>query len=134
MDTLEESIKHIIKVTEDHGDFVEDVDGYVYFWPERNTGSYAAWHLRVIADELDRRNAPWDAQINKYFDEQNKKELQPQLENSENEGMKSLDVVLEEVRTELIRLGNRTEEERDREFDELTNNWKNNSSINKPLC
>lgn len=42
-------------------------DGYYIWWPEGNNGAHAAWHLRVIADELDRRNADWDAHIQKAF-------------------------------------------------------------------
>lgn len=41
-------------------DFVTDVDGYVYWWPTAGGGHWAAYALRIIADELDRRNKPWD--------------------------------------------------------------------------
>lgn len=43
-------------------DFVEDVDGYLYWWPS-GQGHWAAYALRIVADELDRRNAPWDAEV-----------------------------------------------------------------------
>lgn len=43
-------------------------DGYLYFWPVKNEGAYSAHDLREIADELDRRNEPWDKQVNEYFD------------------------------------------------------------------
>lgn len=38
-------------------------DGYVIFWPTSNVGAYTAYDLREIADELDKRNAAWDAII-----------------------------------------------------------------------
>lgn len=67
----EEERQRVIKVTDESGDFYRDVDGFFYFWPsEVGKGHYSAHHLRWIADELDRRNAPWQAQIDKYFDEQ----------------------------------------------------------------
>lgn len=47
-------------------EFALDIDGFWYYWPKRNDGSIYAWMLRVIADELDRRNEPW---IDAYFAE-----------------------------------------------------------------
>ena len=47
------------------GDFVADVDGYVYFYS--NNGILSSHHLRWIADELDKRNKEWDNAINEYF-------------------------------------------------------------------
>jgi len=45
-------------------EFVTEVDGYIYYWPDKSPHGYlAAYHLRAIADELDRRNKPWDDQI-----------------------------------------------------------------------
>lgn len=38
-------------------------DGYLYWEPVGN-GCFSAWELRVIADELDKRNKPWDDHIN----------------------------------------------------------------------
>jgi len=46
--------------------FVTDVDGFIVFWSARR-GGLSANDLRAIADELDRRNAPWAAQIEAYF-------------------------------------------------------------------
>jgi hypothetical protein len=48
----------IIEVAEK--DFVTDVDGYLYFWAPQGGGGWASYALRIIADELDRRNKPWD--------------------------------------------------------------------------
>ena len=47
-------------------DFVTLEDGYVRFWPSRN-GCLSASEMRMIADELDARNATWDAQVQDYF-------------------------------------------------------------------
>jgi hypothetical protein len=44
-------------------DMVTGEDGYVVYWPSENRGSWSAHHLRIIADELDRRNAKWDAEL-----------------------------------------------------------------------
>ncbi len=49
-------------------DIIPGPDGFYVFWPERILGAMGAPHLRVIADELDRLNAPWEKQINEYFD------------------------------------------------------------------
>jgi hypothetical protein len=38
-------------------------DGYVVFWPTSSVGAYTSYDLREIADELDKRNAAWDAII-----------------------------------------------------------------------
>ena len=60
----------IIAFAEAAGEFITDVDGFVYYWPKNARGGHlAAHHLRALADELDRRNAPWEAQINAYFKE-----------------------------------------------------------------
>lgn len=50
-------------------EFVTLDDGFVYYWPPTGCGALSAYQLREIADELDRRNAPWQADINKYFEE-----------------------------------------------------------------
>lgn len=64
-----EDSARLILLVEEREDFVRDVDGYVYFAPNRANGHLSASMLRALADELDRRNAPWDAQINQYFAE-----------------------------------------------------------------
>lgn len=43
-------------------------DGFYYYWPE-SVGAFSSHILREIADELDRLNAPWQEQIDKYFEE-----------------------------------------------------------------
>ena len=48
-------------------DFVTAEDGFVVWWPTKVGGFHEAWSLRAIADELDRRNADWAAQIEAYF-------------------------------------------------------------------
>lgn len=65
--THAEEIDRIIRITDERQDFVHDVDGYVYYCPNATNGHLSAWMLRALADELDHRNAPWDAQINQYF-------------------------------------------------------------------
>lgn len=41
-------------------DFLLGDDGYYVFWPKAGGGAYIALDLRVIADELDSRNAVWN--------------------------------------------------------------------------
>lgn len=43
-------------------DFVTFDDGYIYWWPDVR-GGLSAHDLRVVADELDRRNAEWDKEV-----------------------------------------------------------------------
>ena len=63
--------ERIIQLATERGEFVADVDGFVYYWPDgSHHGHLSAHHLRWLADELDRRNAPWQAQIDAYFDNQ----------------------------------------------------------------
>ncbi len=61
----------VCRLAEERGEFVTDVDGFVYWWssakPE-HAGHLASDQLRFLADELDRRNAAWQAQIDKYFE------------------------------------------------------------------
>ncbi len=53
----------IIKMADERGEFVTDVDGFVYYWPNGCNGHFNSHILRELADELDRRNAAWEAQI-----------------------------------------------------------------------
>lgn len=66
----EAEIQKIIAHHEEREEFVKDVDGYIYWWPDGGNGHLASVHLRILADELDRRNAEWDKQVNEYFDKQ----------------------------------------------------------------
>jgi hypothetical protein len=64
----------VCRLAEERGEFVTDVDGFVYWWPSakpEHDGHLSPHQLRFLADELDRRNAPWQAQINDYFDSEN---------------------------------------------------------------
>jgi len=55
----------IVRMSEALGEFVTYVDGSVVYWPQRNQGcAYKAHHLRELADEIDRRNAAWEAHGN----------------------------------------------------------------------
>ena len=48
-------------------DFVTGDDGFAVYWPDFTRGAMTAGNLRTIADELDRRNAPWQSEIDAYF-------------------------------------------------------------------
>lgn len=62
----EEASRIISRIDEDKS-FITGDDGYVVFWPSENRGAFQAWHLRLIADELDKRNESWDKQVQEYY-------------------------------------------------------------------
>ncbi len=49
-------------------DFYQEVDGF-WVWDPGHRGYWEAYALRIVADEMDRLNAPWAAEINRYFDD-----------------------------------------------------------------
>ncbi len=56
----------IIKKVDERGEFVYLEDGFLYYAPE-GKGCISAHELRIIADELDKRNKAWEEQIDEYF-------------------------------------------------------------------
>ena len=44
-------------------------DGFYHFWPLEKSwhGAWSAHALRAIADLLDAKNAPWEAEIAQHF-------------------------------------------------------------------
>ncbi len=67
--------QHIISTTEERKEFITDIDGFIYWWPEGSRrGHLSSAHLRILADELDKKNEAWDRQIKDYFRNQEKKE------------------------------------------------------------
>jgi hypothetical protein len=59
----------IVQLAYERGEFVQDVDGLVYWWNEG--GAYSARHLRELADELDKINADWQARLDREFGKRN---------------------------------------------------------------
>lgn len=56
--------KKVAKIGDEKGEFVTDVDGFVYWWPDGACGGhYAPHHLRALASELDERNKDWQAVV-----------------------------------------------------------------------
>jgi hypothetical protein len=67
--------QELIQIIQDRGEFVAMEDGYICWWPHMGPvrhadggmtgggGAMSAPELRVIADELDRRNKDWDEQV-----------------------------------------------------------------------
>ena len=55
-DEFEDYKAKLIAAIDAHQGFDTDVDGYTYYWPAANKGHYSSVQLRIIADELDRRN------------------------------------------------------------------------------
>ena len=64
---IEHYKNRFINSLDEAGDFVFNDDGYIYYCPEKSNGYLSAHQLRFIADELDKRNKPWDDSIAKYF-------------------------------------------------------------------
>lgn len=62
------AMQHYLERVE--SDFITNDDGYEVFWPEGNGGYYASHVLRAIADELDKRNGPYDDMVNEYLESQ----------------------------------------------------------------
>lgn len=71
MNKKEKFEKTIIKIADQKKEFVTDVDGFIYWWPEGRNGHLAACHLRAIADELDKRNEKWQKEIDDFFKTKN---------------------------------------------------------------
>lgn len=63
----------IVKMADAAGEFVTGDDGFVCYWPKSGRGgAYTARDLHQLADELDRRNAKWQADLDAYFEGQEK--------------------------------------------------------------
>lgn len=76
VETWEEEQARMFATMDARKEFVTDVDGYVYYWPDGSThGHLAANHLRAIANELDRRNAPLDEEVRRALDRMNIEEI-----------------------------------------------------------
>lgn len=54
-----------MSLADERGDLVIFEDGYTYYCPTGG-GGLTAHNLRVIADELDRRNAPVDKFLRRF--------------------------------------------------------------------
>ena len=64
--------ERIVGLAESRGEFVTDVDGFVYYWPDGScSGHLSSYHLRLLADELDKRNESMNQQIQQYFESHN---------------------------------------------------------------
>lgn len=64
-----QEVDRIIRMTDERGEFVHLEDGFLYYAPTGSPhGVIPAWMLRALADELDKRNAPHEAEINDYFE------------------------------------------------------------------
>jgi hypothetical protein len=63
---VEEERKRVVSLSAERNEFVTFSDGFVHYWPAGSpNGALSSWHLRVLADELDRRNRAWDARVRK---------------------------------------------------------------------
>ena len=55
--------RRVIAMLDARNEFGPLEDGYIYYFPSPNMGALASYQLRLIADELDRRNAEWDKHV-----------------------------------------------------------------------
>jgi hypothetical protein len=61
---VEPERKRVVALSGERNEFVTFTDGYVHYWPAGSpNGALSSWHLRVLADELDRRNRAWDVKV-----------------------------------------------------------------------
>lgn len=68
MTPLEELKERVLRAAKERKEIYQEVDGFYVWWPDKSPyGFLASCHLRILADELDRLNAPWQEQINKDF-------------------------------------------------------------------
>jgi hypothetical protein len=63
--------QRIIATCEARREFVADLDGFVKWWPVETRGYLTSCDLRIIADELDARNAEWQRTINEELTDEN---------------------------------------------------------------
>jgi hypothetical protein len=69
-ETIEETRARCMRMSHERKDFVVLEDGFYRYWPNRGSvGAISAHELRWLADELDRLNAPIEADMNKFFEE-----------------------------------------------------------------
>jgi len=66
---IQEHIEKVLVSIKENNEIIANDDGYYVYYPI-NKGYYNAFELRVIAAELDRRNAKWDTQVQDYFKEE----------------------------------------------------------------
>ncbi len=50
------------------GEFLKEVDGSFYFFPELKGGFWAGYIMRELADKEDELNKDWNNEISKYFE------------------------------------------------------------------
>lgn len=55
------------------GKFILDVDGFFYFWPEREDGAWSSWSMKEIAEMMEDMNREWEEKIKEHFEEKTKK-------------------------------------------------------------
>lgn len=56
--------ERVLRISTERNEFLTGDDGYVVWWPDGSThGALVAAELRILAAELDRRNAAWDKQV-----------------------------------------------------------------------
>ena len=60
-------MKSVVELAEERKEFIQLEDGFWYWWPSVK-GAVPSHQLLAIAEELDRRNAPWEREIEKYFE------------------------------------------------------------------
>ena len=68
-ETTEQYRQRLLQVAKERGDFVLAEDGFWVYWPTHphSAGAIASPELRILADELDRLNKPWQEQMDKFF-------------------------------------------------------------------
>jgi hypothetical protein len=61
--------QRVIRMTNERNEFIPGDDGMFVYWPNRpDMGALTPADLRILADELDRLNAGWQAELDKYME------------------------------------------------------------------
>lgn len=62
-----EPVVSALRASVTDADILTGDDGMSVFWPDGRNGGFTARHLRAIADEMDRRDAPLVRSMNRYL-------------------------------------------------------------------
>lgn len=65
---IEPHVKEIVVNNKSVGEFIRDVDGYFYYWPNPSLkGSWNSNALKLIADELDKINKEYEVHLMQHL-------------------------------------------------------------------
>lgn len=63
------SLEHWFQKLETGGEIIPNTDGYYVYWPSSKGGCLNTRVLRALADYLEEKNATWDAEVIRAFEQ-----------------------------------------------------------------